>query len=455
MSGLSGILEAAKRAMQSQRFGINVTSHNIANASTPGFSRQRVHLEPTIPLRTQAGMLGTGVRATHIGRIRERFIDQQIRLANDSFGEAEIKYRIISQIESIFNEPSEAGLSAALGRFFNSFQDLALHPEESSARNTVLQQGLLLTQSFNRLSTGLQQLRDDLTNDVHVKVNRINELTKEISRLDIEITNTQAKGFEPADLKDQRDLLIDELSKLANIHASEDNNGSVLISLGGTVIASRAGAVNLRVEGDGSTISIINELNGRAMNVTGGELSGVLSMYNREVSDLLERLDQLAGKLIGRVNEIHANGYGIGDPPPTGISFFEGTDAGNIRINEAILNDIMNIAASADGTAGSNGNALALSDIPDELLFNDNRLSINQFYNVMISDIGSRINANESIIRSQTMVLNQLEHQRAAVSGVSIDEEMANLIKYQRAYEASARVVRTVDEMFQSIINMV
>lgn len=455
MSGLSGILEAAKRAMQSQRFGINVASHNIANASTPGFSRQRVLLEPSLALRTQAGMLGTGVQATHIGRIRERFIDQQIRLANDSFGEAEIKYRITGQIESIFNEPSEAGLSAALGRFFNSFQDLAIHPEESSTRNAVLQQGLLLTQSFNRLSTGLHQLRDDLTNDVHVKVNRINELTKEISRLDIEITNTQAKGLEPADLKDQRDLLIDELSKLANIHASEDSNGSVLISLGGTVIASRAGAVTLRAEGDGSTISIFNELNGRAMNITGGELHGVLSMYNKEVPDFLDRLDQLAAEIIERVNEVHAGGYGIGDPPPTGISFFEGTNAGNIRVNEAIVNDIMNIAASADGTAGNNANALALSDIPDELLFNDNRLSVNQFYNAIVSDIGSRINSNESIIRSQTMVLNQLEHQRASVSGVSIDEEMTNLIKYQRAYEASARVVQTVDEMFQSIINMV
>lgn len=455
MSGLSGILEAAKRAMQSQRFGINVTSHNIANASTPGFSRQRVHLEPSIALRTQAGMLGSGVQATHIGRIRERFIDQQIRLANDSFGEAEIKYRISGQIESIFNEPSEAGLSAALGRFFNSFQDLALHPEESSARNAVLQQGLLLTQSFNRISTGLHQLRDDLTNDVQVKVNRINELTDEITRLDIEITNTRAKGLEPADLMDQRDLMIDELSKLANIHASEDSNGSVLISLGGTVIASRAGAVKLRTEGDGSTIRIINELDGREMNITGGELNGVLSMYNREVPDFLDRLNQLAGRIIERVNEVHAGGYGIGDPPPTGISFFEGTNAGDIGVSEVILNDIMNIAASADGTAGNNTNAHALSGIPDELLFNDNRLSVNQFYNTMVSDIGSRINSNESIIRSQTMVLNQLENQRASVSGVSIDEEMTNLIKFQRAYEASARVVRSVDEMFQSIINMV
>lgn len=455
MSGLTSILEAAKRALHSQRIGINVTSHNIANASTLGYSRQRVHLEPTVPVRTTAGLVGTGVTAKHVGRIREQFIDQQVRLANHSFGEETMRYRITAQIESVFNEPSGAGLSAAMGRFFTSFQDLALNPEESSARNAVLQEGVLLAQAFNRLHTGLSQLRSDLLNDVNAKVNRINELSYEISKLDIEITNNVAVGLEPSDMKDKRDLLIEELSRLIKINVSEDGKGSVLVSVGGSVIASRAGSVPLRVEHDGEAIRIYNTSSGREIHVGGGELHGVLDMYNDKIPDYQNRLDELAAMIIERVNDVHSAGYGIGDPPPTGLSFFSGNNAQTIAVNEDVVNDIMNIAASIDGTPGDNKIALMLSQISDEKLFNDNRLSINQFYNVLVSDIGTHVKSSDAVIRSQQMVLDQLEHQRASVSGVSIDEEMSHLIKFQRAYEAAARVVRTVDEMFQSILNMV
>lgn len=455
MSGISSILETAKQALMAQRVGIGVTGHNIANASTPGFSRQRVSLEPNMPLPTTAGLIGTGVKATQITRMRDLFIDQQIRIANESFGEADVQKRILSQVEAIINEPSDSGLSAAIDRFFNTFQELALHPEESASRNAVIQQGALLTQSFHRINTAMKQLRKDLMNDVNIKVNRINEISEEIARLNVEIINSKAAGFEPGDSMDKRDLLLDELSRMAKITISENDNGSVMVALSGSVIASHAGAVPVESSIVDDKVVITYSNTGKQLTINGGELGGVMQMYNSRMPDYLDSLNQIAGVIINRVNEIHSSGYGLGDPPPTGVDFFTGTNAGDIQINQGIIDNIALIAASADGAPGNNDIALMLSDIPNEPLLTNNTQSIAQKYNGLVSTVGSHINSAESILRSQEMVLAQLELQKSSVSGVSLDEEMTNLIKFQRAFDAAARVVRSVDELFQTIINMV
>jgi len=455
MSGLSSILETAKQALMAQRFGIGVTGHNIANASTPGFSRQRVSLEPNIPLPTTAGLLGTGVKASQITRMRDLFIDQQIRIANESFGGATEQKRILSQVEAIINEPSESGLSAAIERFFNTFHELALHPEESASRNAVIQQGTLLTQSFHRIQTAMKQLRADLMNDVNIKVNRINDITEEVARLNVEIINSKAAGFEPGDAMDKRDLLLDELSRMAKITVSENNNGSVTVALSGSVIASQAGSVPVEASIVNDQIVITYSNTGKQFPINGGELGGVMQMYNARLPGYLDSLNQIAEVVINRVNDIHSTGYGLGDPPPTGVDFFTGTNAGDIQINENIIDNIALIAASADGAPGNNEIALMLAAIPNEPLLNNNTQSIAQTYNGLVSTVGSHINSAEGIVRSQEMVLAQLEVQKSSVSGVSLDEEMTNLIKYQRAFDAAARVVRTVDELFQTIINMV
>ncbi len=455
MSGISSILETAKQALMAQRVGIGVTGHNIANASTPGFSRQRVSLEPNMPLPTTAGLIGTGVKATQITRMRDLFIDQQIRIANESFGEADVQKRILSQVEAIINEPSDSGLSAAIDRFFNTFQELALHPEESASRNAVIQQGALLTQSFHRINTAMKQLRKDLMNDVNIKVNRINEISEEIARLNVEIINSKAAGFEPGDSMDKRDLLLDELSRMAKITISENDNGSVMVALSGSVIASHAGAVPVESSIVDDKVVITYSNTGKQLTINGGELGGVMQMYNSRMPDYLDSLNQIAGVIINRVNEIHSSGYGLGDPPPTGVDFFTGTNAGDIQINQGIIDNIALIAASADGAPGNNDIALMLSDIPNEPLLTNNTQSIAQKYNGLVSTVGSHINSAESILRSQEMVLAQLELQKSSVSGVSLDEEMTNLIKFQRAFDAAARVVRSVDELFQTLINMV
>lgn len=455
MGGLTQILETARRALNSQRAGLNVTSNNIANASTEGYSRQRITFQPTLPERTPFGLLGTGVMVAHVGRVRERFIDQQIRNASNTYGDSTAQQRILSQIEAVINEPGTNGLHGVLSRFFNAFQSLALHPEEPSTRNEVLQQGIQLTQSFRRLNNSLSQLRNDLLSNLQVKLDRINQLTDEIAGLDRQVIALSTAGQDPSDVKDQLDSKLDELSQLAPVKVFEDQRGAVMVSIGGSMVASSAGSVPLKLQVVGSTATIVGEVSGREVLFNAGEVGGIQKSYNSIIPGYQATLNEIAQALITRVNAVHASGYGLGVPPPTGISFFSGTDATDIGIDPAVASNINMIAASADGAPGDNQIALTIAGIQDEPLLRGNTLTLGQGYRSFVSEIGSAITSADNTAKAQQLVLTQLENQRSSVSGVSLDEEMANMIKFQRSFDAAARMVSTVNEMFETILKMV
>ena len=391
-------------------------------------------------------------------------------------GQATSEQQILSQVEATFNEPSDAGLSSAMTNFFNSWQDLATHPEDTVTRDTVLQRAKQLTESFHRLHTDLTSFRGSLRDDVTTKLSRINTLSKEISDLDGQIIAGNAVGVDSSDVKDQRDLRLDELSKLANISVTEDSQGSVTVSLGGTVIASKGGANFLKsasapgVAVGGWTfdqLKIITETGGIDVAVSGGELGGVLTSYNSTLSEYLGKLDQLAQGIIGAVNAPHAAGFGRGTPAPTGINFFSGTDASTMQIDLTDTStgaapgsgvNINNIAAAAGPpppAAGDNRVALQIAGLASAAQVSLGGNTVLQFYNELVTGVGTSISTAENIATSHELVLNQLEGQRDAVSGVSIDEEMTNLIKFQRAFDAAARIVNTTNEMYQTILDMV
>lgn len=455
MAGLTDILESARRALMTQRLAMNVTSHNIANVNTLGYTRQRADLIATQPLKRKAGLIGTGVAVDYIGRLRNQFIDQQVRTNNQYGGDLLAQHQYISQIEALVNEPSDISLNNAMSKFFDSFHELAKNPDSAGIRNIVLQQGVHLSGSFRRLDQGLRKLMSDTDIDVENKLSRINQLAKEISELDLQITSQQVNNVSPNDAKDQRDLKIEELSKLVNIKVSEDSRGSTMVSVGGLVIASRAGAVELRAERVGSSLNIVSDLTGSSVNINAGELGGILKARNTIVPDYLTKLEQLASNLISRVNTLHSSGYGLGNPPSTGINFFTGTGTSDIDIDTNILNNLNNIAASSDGAPGDNAIALAIAGVEDEKILNGGTTTLKQFYASLVSGLGSQINNVENNIRMGDLINSQLENQRQSVSGVSIDEEMTNMIKYQRSFDAAAKVVNSVNELYQTILNMV
>jgi flagellar hook-associated protein 1 FlgK len=318
----------------------------------------------------------------------------------------------------------------------------------------VVQNATLLTNTISTLDKNLGQLRTDITSDAGTKVNRINQLTDELSQLDVRIVDSMTRGQDPSDLKDQRDLKLEELSKLANIYVAEDSSGSVMVSIGGSVVLSRAGSVPLDVSTTGGTMRIVQKASGDAVNVTGGELGGVLDIHNVKIPYYQTRLDTLASTVITRVNQLHAAGFGLGTPPSTGVNFFTGTDAASIAVNAAIVGNVNLIAASGDGTAGNNAVALQLGAVQNEFLLSGGTQTLDQFFAGMVSDIGSQVNGTSTYAKTQELVLQQLEAQRQSVSGVSLDEEMTNMIQYQRAFDAASKIVKTIDEMYQTVIGM-
>ncbi len=479
MGGISGLLETARRALLAQQFGISVTGHNIANANTTGYSRQRANLVATDPVRTMNGMLGTGVTIASISRMRNTFIEQQIRTSSGSYETASTEYNILGQVEAIFNEPSESSMSGVLNDFFAAWGELATDPGSSVTRNALQLRAQSVVDNFHRLYNDANSLRTSLRDELSAKVDRLNTLAAEISDLNVDIVAAEAGGFSAADMRDLRGAKIDEMSKLANITVSEDEMGAALISVGGSMIVGRGTSLGLKVVGgtaatiSGTTfdqLSIVSENGDTRVNLTGGEAGGFLKSYNTTIPDTMGRLNQLAAGVISGLNALHSAGYGRQSPPQSGVNFFMGTDASSIAID---LTDpalppgsspsIDNIAASGSATAtGDNAVALAIAAAIDKRPLTDGTgatllggLSISEYYNQTVTNIGSAINGANTVMQSQGLVISNLTEQQDAISGVSLDEEMTDMIKFQRAFEAAARVISTVDEMYTTLISMV
>lgn len=455
MPGLFGLLEIGRRGLAAHSTAMNVTSHNIANANAPGYTRQRADLAATLPLANAQGFLiGTGVTVDAIQRLRDRFIDTQYRQANSSLGSANARYSVLSQVELTLGEPSENGLQEVLGRFFNSFQELASHPEESAPRQAVLQQANLLVAAFNRISANLTTQRGSVADDAANKILRVNELTQQIADLNRQITIARSGGSVPGDLMDRRDLALDQLSQLVPVSASLDSQGAMLVSINGVMVAGNGTSVSLQSSIVNGVFKVTTPA-GQEIAVAGGELGAGLELYNTTLPGYMSQLDDLANAIIARVNAVHAAGYGLGNPPPTGINFFTGSGASGIAVNAQIASNINNIAASGNGQPGDNQNALALFGISSERLMNGGTMTVGQYYGTFVSTIGSAVSSAQSSGSGTELVLAQLAAQREAVSGVSLDEEMTNMIKFQRAFEAAARVISTSDELLQTILRMV
>jgi len=455
MAGLNDILNSARSSLIAQQVAMEVTSNNVANANTAGYSRERVDFEESPAAPVNNGLLGTGVSASHIGRARDRMIDQQLWGASDSNGKATTDQAILSQIESAVNEPSDSGLSETMNSFFSAFQSLSAQPEESAARNNVVQQGQLLAQSFHNIQSSIAQTQSNIVSDVQTQLQNINQLTSDISDLNVKIANATTQGVEASSLEDQRDLKIDTLSGLVKVNVADAADGSVLVSVGGTVVASKAGAVALTSTIKGNQIQIFAGASTQPTQITSGQLGGDLESYNTAIPGYMSKLDAAANALITQINTLHAAGFGIDKPPSTGVNFFTGTSASDINVNAAVVNDPNMVAASSDGSTGNNQTALAMANLQNQSVMNGGTATIPQFYNSFVSSIGSAVDAAQNTSDNQQLVINQLQSQRSSFSGVSIDEEMTNLTQYQQAYQASSEVVTMVNEMMQSLITMV
>ncbi len=471
-------LNIGYKSLAAQQRALDVTSHNIANANTEGYTRQDVIMEATPADKVLAGYVGTGVAITDFRRVKDEFIDIQMRTENKALGEWETRDNIISKLEVIFNEPSESSLRSVLEQYWGAWQTLAKNPESTSARTNVLQRGVSLADTFNHLDTQFVDLQVDINKGIGLKVEEVNTQARQIRDLNLQIMKAEASGQRANDLRDNRDLILEKLSKNIAIDVVEDEFGAVNVTVGGKILVSRAVLGEIRFHNNDPLHPQTAQLEWYeptsdtpqgSVQLNGGILKGYFEMRDEGIPNYLEKVSTLARTIADEVNDLHRAGYALDGS--TGRDFFTVTDsttglsAKNIQVNPEIVADINRIAAAAgiedpDNPTGppliyegDNTNANAIAQLKNKLSLNGGTASFDDYYMAMIGQLGVEGQESSQLVENRTYLMEQLVNQRAAVSGVSLDEEMTNMIKYQHAYSAAARVITAMDEMLEIIVN--
>ncbi|WP_047153545.1 flagellar hook-associated protein FlgK [Aneurinibacillus tyrosinisolvens] len=505
-------LEIGKRGIFAQQSALYTTGHNIANANTEGFTRQRVNLQASSPIPYPSltndkspGQLGTGVTVQSLERLREDFLDLQFRGENKNLGEWEAKTDTLEKIEVIMNEPSDTGLQNTLDKFWQSWQDLTLHPENLSTREVVRQRGIAVADTFDFMSRSLTQLSKDVDTIVGVKTSEMNSMAKQIADLNKQIGEIVPHGYTPNDLYDQRDLLIDKLSKMADVTVSPSAEGkgmvdvfvnSVTVDANGTatktaipLVAATVGADVVSAAQNGKPQITIG---GTPVAFDSGEMAGLVASRDVIIPSYLNRMNTLSTHIAEKINEVHRSGIDLdmvqqyrdtlkngGDvnalPKKGDIPFFVSKknpanppeDASDMQVNPAIIDSLSKIAAGKeynwkgkDGNApsfegdGSNASEIGkLKFTKIQFLGTSEASNFDDFTRYTISKLGIETQEAQRLKGNAEVLTGQVENRRQSVSGVSLDEEMSNMIKFQHAYSASARMITATDEMLDKVIN--
>ncbi len=467
--GLSVGLDTAVKALRAHQLAVDVASHNIANAQSPGFSRQRVLLRPIgldgsdhFTRDALLGRAGFGVDARDVSRVRDVFLDFQVRKAMASRAENSALAAALSQAEVVFNDPNDDGLGSLLGKFWAAWQDVLTQPESAAARTTLVHSTSTLTTRIQAAYEHIAQQRTELSRTVEGLASEINSRASEIAQLNFQVKQVELSGDKANDLRDRRDLLLDELSSIAQITYTEQADRSITIHIGSHELVSgnEARAVlAIPDPGNPGMQKLVFAVDGEDVQAASGELKGVLDTRDIALPALLDKLDAFASGLITDVNLLHTAGYGL-DGTTTGLDFFAGTGAADIAINSALAANPDQIAAASapvppavTAAPGDGSNALAIADLQRKQIIVLGNRTFDDFYTNLVGVLGADLTRAQGLADSTDMMTNHLDGLRQSVSGVNLDEEISNLNASQHAFDAAARVITSIDEMLDTLIN--
>jgi flagellar hook-associated protein 1 FlgK len=572
MPTLFSNINLALSSMLAQQYSMSITEHNVANANTEGYRRQRAVLRtgPAISTNgaytfvTGLGQFGSGVEVGEIERISVGFYDGRYRSEVQQTKRYDVENTLLTQLESQLSETSTAGVLPKLDSFFTAWQTLSTTPTDSALKTQLVDSATDLVSSLNSRAVQLTQMRGDQDVEIVQRVTEINQTAEQLAALNGEISRVYSVGEQPNDLLDQRDMLLDRLAEVAGATSSIQANGQAIVSINNHVLVSGNRNYALEANEDPAKndglASITWKDDGQAMVPVSGELAGYINVRDTYIPKQQAALNSLAAAVIDRVNEVHSSGFASGkivtnsttagtitsfgaatttagnleyatgsyfietqnDPtngwqyrlvdasgnPPTftdgttdatgwqnfpaagstvdtghGLTitfgndatayaardrtngaaqvtftqqqnFFIGTDAMSMRVNSAIISNTSLVATSEIPNAPGNGeNARQLFNIRSEQLMNSDTATVSQFYNQTITELGLTIKQASTNVKSHKIISDALDAQRSSVSGVSLNEEAADMMKFQRAFEAAARLMTTVDEMLDTVIN--
>ncbi|MCW2951816.1 MAG: flagellar hook-associated protein FlgK [Conexibacter sp.] len=433
ISTFTGI-QTALRGMLAEQQALDTTSHNVANSGTKGYSRQQVVLSATNPLVVQANssvnghgaQLGTGVDVTAISRIRNIFLDVQYRGQNSTLGDATAASQGLNTAQTAFNEPSTSGIARQLSNFWDAWSTLANTPET----NTGAGARQALVTSAGTLASSFRTLSDQLTSDAANAQTQYNALTgangtvandaKQLAMLNDAISHATAVGQSPNDLLDQRDSLIDELSSLARVSVTDLGNGAQRIDFGGVTLVDPSAT-------GGYTWP-------QTLTSPGGQLAALANLAS-STGPLLgyrDTLDAIARSLVTAVNTLQ----------PTS-PFFDPT--GTTAAALAVVATPASVQTGTSGASGDNGLATQIAQLRGG--------TIDQTYSALIARVGGDVRTSNLAQTTAQSLVDAIDNNRQSVSGVSIEEEVTNLMTFQRGYQAAARAMTTMDDVLDTLIN--
>jgi flagellar hook-associated protein 1 FlgK len=550
MAGINDIFNIGRTGLLAFQQGIATTSHNITNQATKGYSRQEVNF---VTNRPQGGLIPTGVQIAQIQRTVDQFIETQLTSTTEDLGRLQSRFEQLQLVEGIFTETDTIGISRDLDDLFNAFRDLSAFPEEGAIRTIVLNEARALADSLNQTSNRLTAQRASIDNVIGEHLIAINSFSSQIADLNSRIQLAEVGGDPANDLRDQRQVILNDLAEIIGIDVVEMPDG-LTINVGGQLLVSGGhantlvqeldadndGANNMALKRDDNSTMVITP------KITQGKIAGLLEVRDSEIVNALDRLDRLAGVVINEINQQHEAGYGLDGtttnslfgaltpsaPVPhdqnTGGAAGTSTtiltaasltmDTYEIRFTNSTTFDVVNITdgttvlsaqaytsganidfdglravvtngagvpaandvftlsghkgAAADisvtltdtdklaasstalGVPGNNVNALALVNIQTTTQSDLGNLTVGDYHAATIASVGSATADAASRLEAKQAEFDQLQGIRESVSGVNLDEELANLLSFQRAYEASARLITTADDLFQTVLLM-
>lgn len=472
MPKINAMMDIGKRSMSNSQTALQTVSHNIANKSTEGYSRQRVDQVTNEAVGEGKLRMGMGARAVKVSRINNPFLERQLATETNKKGFTDGQGDNLMRVEQIFNEQINKGLNQFSNNFFNAFRELANNPESLATRTLVKENAQFLVKDFKRIYDQLRDIQSDIDNQVASTIEEVNAMTREIANLNQKIESVEIAGISANDERDRRDVLVKKLGEKINIKWAEGDAGKMTITAGNTaVLVSGYDSIDLQVRRTGedgnkregsydivyqqtktsSPFSITNQ-------ITGGQLGGALHVRDVVVNDILNRVDEMAYGMAEAVNEAHFLGYNGYNK--TGLSFFDLPNdvrdaAASLKLNKQIANDVMNIAAAAEPLApGDNRVANVISGLQYAQFLDGNTSTMGDFYNGMVGKLAVMTNKANMEQDHQKNIVAQLQNVRESISGVSLDEEAVKMIEFQKAFDASAKVIQTANEMFDTVLSL-
>ena len=456
--GLNTALSGLRAAQQM----LDISAHNIANASTPGYSRQRAQLVASAPFSLPAfnrsglpGQLGTGVTITSIYRIRDAFLDGQISEQVAAAGYWSTRGDILSAVDAAFPEPSGSGMGTALSRFWSAWEDVAADPGSSAARMSVISETQTLAARFVRDSGQLGSLVSSADSEVRGAIAQVNDLATRIASLNKQIQGVVVAGDHANDLEDQRDALVQELNGLVPAQSIRQADGTVQVLVGGTDLVDHDLTRTVQAVDDAAGHAVPTWASGGAVDLSGGKLRGLVELRDTTLAGYVDNLNALAKQIADAVNTAHTSGVdSAGNPGLPLFTCIAGSEAATLAINPAIgTNPSLIVTATSAGLPGDASIAAQIADLRTASIFGTGTQTPSDAYAAFIGHVGTDSRQAQELAANQALVVEQLQTRRESISGVSLDEEATDVIRFQQAYSASARVITAIDQMLDTLIN--